>query len=79
MKGDSGYPLQPWLLTPIENAEPNSPEGRYTRQHILARNVIERCFGLLKQRFRYLLKQRVLHYTPQRAARICCLVLSYIT
>ncbi|KAK9708080.1 DDE superfamily endonuclease [Popillia japonica] len=50
--GDSGYGLQPWLLTPIENANPDSPEGRYTAQHIAARNNIERCFGVLKQRFR---------------------------
>lgn len=68
--GDSGYPLQPWLITPIENADPDSPEGRYTARHILARNVIERCFGVLKQRFRCLLKHRVLHYSPQRAAKI---------
>ncbi|KAB0790642.1 hypothetical protein PPYR_14916 [Photinus pyralis] len=71
-----GYALQPWLLTPIENAEadPLSPQGRYTTQHILAKNVIERCFGVLKQRFRCLLKYRVLHYSPDRFAKIvwCC-------
>ncbi|KAK4886065.1 hypothetical protein RN001_002336 [Aquatica leii] len=68
--GDSGYPLQPFLLTPILNAEENSPEGRYNRSHIRARNCIERCFGVLKQRFRCLLKHRVLHYSPVRSANI---------
>lgn len=28
--GDSGYPLQPFLLTPIPDASLNTPEGRYT-------------------------------------------------
>lgn len=68
--GDSGYPLEPWLLTPIENAANNTPEGRYTLAHARARNCIERCFGSLKQRFRCLLKHRVLHYDPVKAANI---------
>ncbi|KYN28489.1 hypothetical protein ALC57_02101 [Trachymyrmex cornetzi] len=32
--GDSGYPLRPWLLTPIINAEVNSPEERYNRSQM---------------------------------------------
>ncbi|XP_046400842.1 protein ANTAGONIST OF LIKE HETEROCHROMATIN PROTEIN 1-like [Ischnura elegans] len=49
--GDSGYPLQPWLMTPVLNAIPGTPENRYTEAHAAARNCIERCNGVLKSRF----------------------------
>lgn len=78
--GDSGYPLQPWLMTPIPDALPGTPEERYTSRHISARNVIERAFGVLKNRFRCLLKHRVLHYSHEMAGRItyACVVLHNI-
>lgn len=60
--GDSGYPLSPWLMTPIPDAQQDTPEWRYTKKHCRTRIVIERCFGLLKQKFRSLLHHRVLHY-----------------
>ncbi|KAL4706378.1 hypothetical protein ACJJTC_018477 [Scirpophaga incertulas] len=44
--GDSGYPLEPWLLTPILYASPGSRKAKYTEQHIRSRNAIERCFVL---------------------------------
>ncbi|KAH9636125.1 hypothetical protein HF086_007077 [Spodoptera exigua] len=48
--GDSGYPCTPYLFTPLLN--PTTPqEERYNRSHIRTRNTVERCFGLLKQRF----------------------------
>lgn len=75
--GDSGYPLQPWLLTPIENAAPETPEGRYTKLHCLVRNTVERLNGVLKGRFRCLLRHRCLHYLPPKAGKIiyACAVL----
>lgn len=77
MLGDSGYALRPWLLTPIMNAEANSPEDRYNIAHRRIRSLIERTNGLLKSRFRCLLKHRVLHYKPEVASRIInsCVIL----
>ncbi|KAK4882460.1 hypothetical protein RN001_005779 [Aquatica leii] len=44
--GDSGYPLQPFLLTPIIGANGNTPEGRYTRRHS------KKFCGTLHRRFK---------------------------
>lgn len=69
--GDSGYPLRTYLLTPLEQEPlPNTPERRYNVAHRSTRNLIERCNGLLKARFRCLLKHRVLHYSPEVATKI---------
>ncbi|RVE41269.1 hypothetical protein evm_014081 [Chilo suppressalis] len=65
--GDSGYPLRKTMMTPILDAEPNSPEAYYTECHVQTRNVIERTIGVLKARFRCLLVHRTLHYQPQMA------------
>ncbi|XP_054726194.1 putative nuclease HARBI1 [Anastrepha obliqua] len=51
--GDSGYPLEPWLLTPI--ATPSSAsEEIFNKTHIKVKNTIERAFVVLKSRFRCL-------------------------
>lgn len=79
--GDSGYPLRTWLLTPLQNEpEPNTPEFRYNTRHRSIRSIIERCNGVLKMRFRCLLKHRVLHYAPAFASQIinACVVLHNI-
>jgi len=48
--GDSGYPLLPFLLTPLLHQPEGTPGARYTEHHIQARVVVERCFGVLKGR-----------------------------
>lgn len=77
--GDSGYPLRSWLLTPLdyEPSPANTPEYNYNKAQRSTRNVIERCNGVLKMRFRCLCKDRVLHYKPHVACRIinACVVL----
>nr|CAI5843672.1 unnamed protein product [Callosobruchus analis] len=52
--GDSGYPLQPWLMTPVLDARPNTPEAMYNSLHTSTCNVVERGFGVWKARFRIL-------------------------
>ncbi|XP_035221284.1 putative nuclease HARBI1 [Stegodyphus dumicola] len=49
--GDSGYPLEEGLLTPRLDSLENSPDQRYNVALCKTRNVIERCFGVLKSRF----------------------------
>ncbi|XP_050065584.1 putative nuclease HARBI1 isoform X1 [Aphis gossypii] len=75
--GDSGYALRPWLLTPFLNVEANTPEYRFNEVFCRARSTIERCNGVLKMRFRCLLKDRTLHYSPNKASKIvlACVVL----
>jgi hypothetical protein len=76
--GDSGYPLRTWLLTPLEEQPVvNTPEYKYNKAHKNTRAKIESCNGLLKARFRCLLKHRVLHYKPIVACKIInsCVVL----
>lgn len=78
--GDSGYPLRSCLLTPVDNPEPHTPEYNYNINHCQTRSLIERCNGVLKDRFRCLLKHRVLHYKPNKASLIinACVVLHNI-
>ncbi|KAH6920657.1 hypothetical protein HPB50_028357 [Hyalomma asiaticum] len=69
--GDSGYPLEPWLMTPVPgNPAPGTPEAEYNKEHASMRNVVERCIGVLKSRFRCLQRYRALLYKPDRAAGI---------
>lgn len=67
--GDSGYPLKPWLLTPFLNPVSVS-QARYNTAHAKTRNVIERCFGVLKRRFHCLHAE--LKMKPERVCNIIC-------
>lgn len=68
------------MMTPILDAESDSPEAYYTQKHVQTRNIIERTIGLLKARFRCLLVHRVLHYQPHVAGSItnACVILHNI-
>jgi nuclease HARBI1 len=74
--GDSGYPLEPWLMIPYEE-ECTPDEQRFNVRHRVARCGVERTFGVLKGRWRCLSKQRVLYYHSEKAAHIvqaCCVL-----
>ncbi|KAH7977806.1 hypothetical protein HPB49_003681 [Dermacentor silvarum] len=69
--GDSGYPLDPWLLTPVPGHSPmQTAEGEYNTAHATLRSVVKRCNGLLMSRFCCLQRYRTLLYEPERAANI---------
>ncbi|XP_062580377.1 putative nuclease HARBI1 isoform X2 [Saccostrea cucullata] len=54
--GDSGYPLRPWLMTPILAPQARQEE-KFNKSHIKTRNCVERAFGVLKSRFRQMSAQ----------------------
>lgn len=65
------------MMTPIVDAPEGSPQQYYTKLHCSARNTVERTIGVLKNRWRCLLRHRVLHYHPDVAAKIinaCCVL-----
>lgn len=78
--GDSGYPQKPFLMTPILNAQPDTPEGNYTFRHIRARVAIERLNGVFKAVFRCLSGENKLRYKPDMVGTIinACAILHNI-
>ncbi|XP_064467859.1 putative nuclease HARBI1 [Ornithodoros turicata] len=77
--GDLGYPLEPWLLTPVRSPATQKDQA-YNKAHCKTRVRIEQCFGVLKMRFRCLHRYRTLHFAPDRACNIitACAVLHTI-
>ena len=72
--GDSGYPLEPWLLTPFKGTL-NESQRHFNFIHAKGRNPVERCNGVLKGTFRCLLGERKLRYEPEKVVKIinvCC-------
>lgn len=76
--GDSAYPLQPWLMTPVAgHPGPETPKGKYNATHGTMRSAVERCIGVLKSCFRCLQRHRTLGYQPRPAVCIigaCCVL-----
>lgn len=68
--------MTPYLPQPA----PGTPEFRFNERMRQIRVLIERTFGELKNRFRCLLKDRVLHYAPVTVGKIvtACAVLHNI-
>ena len=74
--GDSAYPVKNWLMKPFSNRGRLSPQKRRFNQKLNAmRSVIERAFGLLKGRWRLLLKKIEQSHTsvPQSLTAACVL------
>lgn len=41
------------MMTPILNTTEGTPQHLYYNLHLTARNLVERCIGVLKARFRF--------------------------
>ncbi|XP_065306653.1 putative nuclease HARBI1 [Dermacentor albipictus] len=76
--GDSAYPLQPWLVTPVPGSHiSGSPAAIINAAHSSLRSLVERSIGVLKMRFRCLQRHRALYRGPVFTSKIteACAVL----
>ena len=64
--GDSGYACSPYLLTPYPNPATRS-QRRFNSSLKSTRSTIERCFGIMKRRFRVL---RDMRFRPERVFNV---------
>ena len=72
--GGSGYPLKKWLITPFRNPS-TAEERRFNVYHRKTRCAVERCFGVLKMRWRIL--DGKVCYGPKKVCEIaltCCVL-----
>lgn len=68
--GDSAYRLLPWLLKIYDGNNLNEVQRNFNRRLIAVRQLIERCIGVLKMRFRCILGERKLRYNPTKVGQI---------
>ncbi|XP_062572772.1 putative nuclease HARBI1 [Saccostrea cucullata] len=62
--GDSGFPLLGWLVTPFrDHGNLTRQQKLFNKTHSRCREVIERAFGMLKNRFRRLYRFEMLDLT----------------
>lgn len=63
-------------MTPVLSATTNA-DKHYNKMHAKTRSKVERCIGVLKNRFRCLLGERKLLYSHEKASKIIvsCVVL----
>lgn len=68
--GDQSFGTEPWIFPPISGNSLTPNERSFNRAHKVVRMGVENSIGDLKNRFRCLLKDRVLHFTPTFAGKI---------
>lgn len=71
--GDSGYGLEPFLITPYKDVTVGTMQHKFNKKHTSARNIVERVIGVIKSRFRCLLVTLV--YSPKKVIKlinVCC-------
>ena len=66
-KGDSGYGMKEWLMTPLHRNPTDQAEQQFNIKHKATRRLIECAYGILKERFPCINHMRL---QPERAAVI---------
>lgn len=69
-KGDSAYPLKPWLMKNFQGDNLTPIEQNFNLRLRRPRHSIERLIGILKMRFRCILGERQLRYEANKVGRI---------
>lgn len=62
------------MITPYGNPI-EQYQKKFNEKHSKTRNIVERCFGVLKNRFRCIIGSRGLFYSPEKTTKIvnaCC-------
>lgn len=70
ISGDSAYPLSPWLMKIFEGNNLSQEQENFNNELCGVRQLIERCIGLVKVRWRCILGERQLRYNPTKVGRI---------
>ncbi|XP_063216955.1 putative nuclease HARBI1 [Bacillus rossius redtenbacheri] len=74
--GDAAYPLREWLLTPYRDyGHLTEAQKTYNKTHSACRVHVENAFGILKQRFRQLI--RLDFWTVDKVSKFvmsCCVL-----
>ena len=76
--GDSAYPGLPWLVKPYQNEIFTQSQKKFNNIHSKARVVVERTFGIMKARWRCLLKQLEIHTENVPKTVLACCILHNI-
>lgn len=68
LPGDSGYPIEPWCITPYRNVEDGTSNAHFNDVHSKARCIVERTIGILKARWKILSNGKRSRYSPEKMA-----------
>uniref|UniRef100_D3TQX7 DDE Tnp4 domain-containing protein n=1 Tax=Glossina morsitans morsitans TaxID=37546 RepID=D3TQX7_GLOMM len=66
--GGSGYPLEPWLMTPYKSAV-DPTKRKYNDVHSQARSIVNRCINLYKGRWRIFMEDRKSRYNALKMGK----------
>ena len=76
--GDAAYPNYPWLIKPFPGRNLNARETNFNFVHSSTRMIIEQAFGLLKARWRILLKRQDTQFENMHYVISACFILHNI-